>query len=162
MESNYIPTTAITTTNTSPPPLPASTLDTSLTEHLDNNDANRTMRQGLLLPPTSSRRATMVFRTVDHSQPPIADPANPAELNAQRQLEYERVQQLNHMMETVIQDFENAADNIKNFGETLDETDQLLDLWTQILSQTQHTKRLLDDASWQISGSTTNMSNTTQ
>ncbi|CAO3598714.1 unnamed protein product [Absidia cylindrospora] len=103
------------------------------------------MRQSLL--PTSSRRATMVIRTVDHSQPPVEDPSNTPEINEQRRKEYERVQQFNHMIETVTQDFEQAANNIKNFSDVLDETDQLLDLWTQILSQTQHTKRLLEDPS---------------
>jgi hypothetical protein len=55
----------------------------------------------------------MAFRNVDHSQPPVEDPKNSPEVNAQRRREYERVQQLNHMVETVIQDFEHAADNIK-------------------------------------------------
>jgi hypothetical protein len=67
------------------------------------------------------------------------------------------------MVETVIQDFEHAADNIKviqcllvqwrdnscyyqSFNSVLDETNQLLDLWTQILSQTQHTKQLIETA----------------
>ncbi|ORX54516.1 hypothetical protein DM01DRAFT_1036931 [Hesseltinella vesiculosa] len=73
--------------------------------------SNNPKRQSLLLP--SSRRATMLLRTIDHSQPPVDDPANPPELNVQRRQEYERVQKLNRTMETVIQNFESIATRIK-------------------------------------------------
>ncbi|CAO3629827.1 unnamed protein product [Cunninghamella blakesleeana] len=96
--------------------------------------------------PPNLKRQSLLLRTIDHSQPPVEDPNNSPQINAQRRVEYERVQQLNHMMETVIIDFEQATNNLNNFLETLHETDQLLDIWTKILSQTQHTKRILENS----------------
>ncbi|KAI8331758.1 hypothetical protein BC941DRAFT_517427 [Chlamydoabsidia padenii] len=93
------------------------------------------------------RRSTLPFRRVDHSQPPVENPNNTPERNAQLWKEYEQVQQLNQMVETVIEDFETVAQNLKNFNNVVDEADQLLDLWTQILSYSQQTEQLLDHAS---------------
>lgn len=33
--------------------------------------------------------------------------------------------------------------------QTVDQTEHLLDLWTSILSQAEHTQRLLDNPEWQ-------------
>lgn len=38
---------------------------------------------------------------------------------------------------------------MQQFSRTVDQTDQLLDLWISILSQSEHTKRLIDNPSWE-------------
>ena len=38
---------------------------------------------------------------------------------------------------------------VKQFANTMDQTDTLLDIWIKILSQSLHTQRLLSDPSWQ-------------
>ncbi|KAF7726343.1 hypothetical protein EC973_008923 [Apophysomyces ossiformis] len=101
-------------------------------------------RSSMLL---SNRRTTMLFR--DHTQPPVENPNNSPEVNAQRRHELETVQNLNHAIEASIQHAEQATEKIKQLAQTVDQTDKLLDLWTQILSQTEHTKRLLEDPNWQ-------------
>lgn len=68
-------------------------------------------RQSLLL--ATNRRATMFFRTMDHTQPPEEDANNPPEVNAQRRREYETIKGLNHMIETVLDNFEKGRENIK-------------------------------------------------
>ncbi|KAI8379174.1 DASH complex subunit Duo1-domain-containing protein [Radiomyces spectabilis] len=103
-------------------------------------------RQSLLL--ASNRRATMLFRTMDHSQPPVEDQKNSAEVNARLRRDYETVQSLNRSIESIIQDFQEATGKIQTFADTVDQTNQLLDVWMHILSQTEHTKRLLEDPQW--------------
>lgn len=55
----------------------------------------------------------MFFRTMDHTQPPEEDANNPPEVNAQRRREYETIKGLNHMIETVLDNFEKGRENIK-------------------------------------------------
>ncbi|KAI8071461.1 hypothetical protein BC940DRAFT_294513 [Gongronella butleri] len=103
-------------------------------------------RQSLFL--STSQR--MLLRTIDHSEPPVEDPNNLPEVNVRRRQEYERLQKLNQTMETVLNNFKTINTRIQTFSETLDETEQLLDLWTYTLSQTQHTKRILEELPAQL------------
>ncbi|KAG0166612.1 hypothetical protein DFQ28_003025 [Apophysomyces sp. BC1034] len=112
--------------------------------HDESANYINTSRSSLLL---SNRRTTMLFG--DRTQPPAENPNNSPELNAQRKCELETVQNLNRAIETSIQHAEETTDKIKQLAQTVDQTDKLLDLWTKILSQAEHTKRLLEDPNWQ-------------
>lgn len=54
----------------------------------------------------------MFFRTMDHSQPPVDDPNQTPEVNAQRRREYDTIRRLNETLETVIRNFKQAGENI--------------------------------------------------
>lgn len=62
---------------------------------------------------SSNRRATMLFRTMDHTEEPIDDPHNSPELNAQRRREYESARSFNRTIAAVIENFEQAHGNIQ-------------------------------------------------
>ncbi|KAI9318695.1 hypothetical protein BX666DRAFT_1855161 [Dichotomocladium elegans] len=66
-------------------------------------------RQSLLV--TSGRRLTTLFR--NNLQPPVADPSNSAEVNAQRKKEYDTIRNLNEAMEAIIDNFEQNSSNIQ-------------------------------------------------
>ncbi|KAI7866612.1 DASH complex subunit Duo1-domain-containing protein [Spinellus fusiger] len=116
----------------------------SLTGHAETNTPNSA--KDILLP--SNRRATLLYRTLDHSLPPIEDPNNTPHTNIQRRNEYEAVKSTNLIMEGVISNFENISTLVKQLTHTVDQTEQLLDRWVGVLAQTEHTKRLLDDPEW--------------
>ncbi|KAF8932832.1 hypothetical protein BGZ58_006770 [Dissophora ornata] len=42
-----------------------------------------------------------------------------------------------------------ARDKLKTFYKTADETNTLLDMWIRVLSQTEHTQKLLQDPAWE-------------
>ncbi|CDH56757.1 predicted protein [Lichtheimia corymbifera JMRC:FSU:9682] len=114
-----------------------------------DRDQAKTPTHRQSLPLTAGRRATILFRTLDHSQPPVANPNNPPEVNTQLQREYENICKLNEAMETVIDNFNQTRESIQNFSQTVDQTEQLLDLWASILSQSEHTRLLLENERWQ-------------
>ena len=83
-------------------------------EHRPNDrDQAKTPAHRQSLPLTAGRRATILFRTLDHSQPPVANPSNPPEVNTQLQHEYEKICKLNEAMETVIDNFSQTRDSIQ-------------------------------------------------
>jgi hypothetical protein len=73
--------------------------------------------------------------------------------------ELEGVRQLNQVMEGVIGAMTKAKDNmdvtssmsclIQAVGATVENADRLLDIWIKVLSQSEHTQRLLLDGKWQ-------------
>ncbi|ORY91326.1 DASH complex subunit Duo1-domain-containing protein [Syncephalastrum racemosum] len=97
---------------------------------------------------SSNRRATMLFRTMDHTEEPIDDPHNSPELNAQRRHEYESVRTFNRTIAAVIENFEQAHGNIQEFARTMERTENLLDFWTATLSQSEEAKRILENPEW--------------
>ncbi|KAL0074954.1 DASH complex subunit Duo1-domain-containing protein [Phycomyces blakesleeanus] len=110
------------------------------------DSSNHALRKNNLLP--SDRRATLLYRTMDHTQPPVEDPSNPPHINTQRRHEYEAIKGINRVMGQVIENFGKSSTHIKELAETVNESEQLLDRWIAVLSQTEHTKRLLEDPDW--------------
>ncbi|KAG0362439.1 hypothetical protein BGZ54_008631, partial [Gamsiella multidivaricata] len=62
--------------------------------------------------------------------------------------ELEEIRQLNKAFETIDQSMTEARDKLKTFYKTADETNTLLDMWIRVLSQTEHTQKLLQDTAW--------------
>ncbi|CDS09402.1 hypothetical protein LRAMOSA10762 [Lichtheimia ramosa] len=114
-----------------------------------DRDPPKTPAHRQSLPLSTGRRATILLRTLDHSEPPVANPNNPPEVNIQRQREYENICKLNEAMETVIDNFSQTSESIQNFSHTVDQTERLLDLWASMLSQSEHTRQLLENERWQ-------------
>ncbi|KAI9006294.1 DASH complex subunit Duo1-domain-containing protein [Phycomyces nitens] len=108
--------------------------------------SNNAPRKSTLLP--SDRRATLLYRTMDHTQPPIEDPSNPPHINVQRRHEYEAIKSINHVIEQVIENFGKSSTHIKELAETVNQSELLLDKWISLMSQAEHTKRLLEDPDW--------------
>ena len=74
--------------------------------------------------------------------------------------ELEGVRNLNRVIEGVIAAMTKAKDNLdvvvlfryiltKTVGTTVENADRLLDIWIKILSQAEHTQRLVLDGKWQ-------------
>ncbi|KAI8575736.1 hypothetical protein K450DRAFT_260213 [Umbelopsis ramanniana AG] len=83
------------------------------------------------------------------SQAPIEDPSNSPEVNAKRKQELEAVRKLNSAVQTINLNLEHSKANLQQFKQTVNQTNQLLDMWILILSQTEHTKRLMEDPEWE-------------
>ncbi|KAI9287626.1 DASH complex subunit Duo1-domain-containing protein [Umbelopsis sp. AD052] len=89
------------------------------------------------------------FQPVTDSQAPIEDPSNSPEVNAKRKQELEAVRKLNSAVQTINLNLEHSKANLQQFKQTVNQTNQLLDMWILILSQTEHTKRLMEDPEWE-------------
>ncbi|RUO95495.1 DASH complex subunit Duo1-domain-containing protein [Jimgerdemannia flammicorona] len=76
-------------------------------------------------------------------------PYDPDEVDPARLKELETVKKLNMSMHKINTNLEAAREKLQQFSRTVDQTDQLLDLWISILSQSEHTKRLIDNPSWE-------------
>ncbi|CAG8633656.1 17129_t:CDS:2 [Dentiscutata erythropus] len=63
--------------------------------------------------------------------------------------EHKTLINLNEMFEKVNNNMNQAALNLQQFSNTVEQTDQLLDIWINILSQSIHTQQLISDPSWQ-------------
>ncbi|CAO3683820.1 unnamed protein product [Umbelopsis ramanniana] len=87
--------------------------------------------------------------TMRDSQAPIEDPSNSPEVNAKRRQELEAVHKLNSAVQTINSNLEHSKANLQQFKQTVNQTNQLLDMWILILSQTEHTKRLMEDPEWE-------------
>ncbi|KAG2180920.1 hypothetical protein INT43_008500 [Umbelopsis isabellina] len=83
------------------------------------------------------------------SQEPMEDPNVSPEINARRRKELEAVRNLNMAVQTINSNFEKNKSNLQQFKQTVNQTNQLLDMWIKILSQTEHTKRLMEDPEWE-------------
>ncbi|CAG8508775.1 10029_t:CDS:2 [Cetraspora pellucida] len=70
-------------------------------------------------------------------------------LDSSLRKEYRTLLQLNEMFEKVNNNMDQANLNLQQFSNTVEQTDQLLDIWINILSQSIHTQQLLSDPSWQ-------------
>lgn len=81
-----------------------------------DRDPPKTPAHRQSLPLSTGRRATILLRTLDHSEPPVANPNNPPEVNIQRQREYENICKLNEAMETVIDNFSQTSESIQVNG----------------------------------------------
>ncbi|RPB21040.1 hypothetical protein L211DRAFT_744964, partial [Terfezia boudieri ATCC MYA-4762] len=59
------------------------------------------------------------------------------------------VQQINNVIEGVIGSLEKAKANMETVSSTVNSANTLLNLWVRILSQTEHTQRLLLSGHWE-------------
>ncbi|KAG0632618.1 DASH complex subunit Duo1-domain-containing protein [Tuber brumale] len=59
------------------------------------------------------------------------------------------VQQINSIIEGVVSSLEKAKENMETVSTTVASANTLLDLWIRILSQTEHTQRLLLSGHWE-------------
>ncbi|RIA95037.1 DASH complex subunit Duo1-domain-containing protein [Glomus cerebriforme] len=62
--------------------------------------------------------------------------------------EYDTLLKMNEMFEKINNNMNQARINLQQFSTTVEQTDQLLDLWIGILSQSIHTQQILCDPSW--------------
>lgn len=98
----------------------------------------------------NNRRSTLLVRSHNPTEPPTENKNNSDEVNNQLKHEYKSIQMLNKTLSSVLQDFESASQEIHQFSETLNRTDQLLSLWLSVLERTEETKRVLEDEHWLI------------
>ncbi|KAI9489289.1 DASH complex subunit Duo1-domain-containing protein [Zychaea mexicana] len=121
----------------------------------------RPPRESLL--PSSQRWVTNLYSSNSTSdpEPPIDNPSIPNEVNAQLRKDYEQLQKLNQIAQALTEKLEQTRGNFEAFEATVDQTDHLLDLWTNLLSQSERTKQRLEDPQYQGShNSTTNTTHT--
>ncbi|KAK7203333.1 DASH complex subunit Duo1-domain-containing protein [Myxozyma melibiosi] len=64
-------------------------------------------------------------------------------------LELEQVKAMNASIDTVLDSIRVAESNLDRVTRTTRNVDSLLDLWIRILSQTEHTQRLVFDSEWE-------------
>ncbi|KAI7901723.1 uncharacterized protein BX663DRAFT_513820 [Cokeromyces recurvatus] len=106
-----------------------------------------TSRQSLLLN-KSNRRSTILTRPQNQTEPPTGNPNKSSQVNDQLKQEYETVQSINKVLETVLENFEETQDKLQRFSKTVDQTDNLLNLWLSILKRTEDTKSVIEDTAW--------------
>ncbi|KAF8245275.1 hypothetical protein K440DRAFT_651758 [Wilcoxina mikolae CBS 423.85] len=87
-------------------------------------------------PPQKSR--TFVSSAVEHDE----------RVEAQ-QAELRGVQQMNSVIEGVVSSLEKANKNMETVASAVDNANKLLNLWIKILSQAEHTQRLLQSEHWE-------------
>ncbi|KAF9116459.1 hypothetical protein BGX27_002491 [Mortierella sp. AM989] len=63
--------------------------------------------------------------------------------------ELEQTKRLVNVFDTIDLNMTEARDKLKAFYKTADETNTLLDMWIRVLSQTEHTQKLLQDPAWE-------------
>lgn len=73
----------------------------------------------------------------------------PEERQQTLEAELEQVRQTNDVMEGMNEAIEKAENDLDVVLNTVQTTDKLLDMWVKILSQTEHTQKLLFDSNWQ-------------
>ncbi|KAA8916553.1 hypothetical protein TRICI_001307 [Trichomonascus ciferrii] len=73
----------------------------------------------------------------------------PEERQQTLEAELEQVRQTNDVMDGVNEAIEKAENDLDVVLNTVQNTDKLLDMWVKILSQTEHTQKLLFDSNWQ-------------
>ncbi|CAN6672180.1 hypothetical protein TRVA0_045S01244 [Trichomonascus vanleenenianus] len=75
--------------------------------------------------------------------------SNSGDRNRILEAELEQVRQVNDVMEGVIESIETAELNLGTVLQTAKNADKLLDMWIKIMSQTEHTQKLLFTPQWQ-------------
>lgn len=63
--------------------------------------------------------------------------------------ELEETRRLVRAFDAIDTSMNEARDKLKTFYKTADETNTLLDMWIRVLSQTEHTQKLLQDPAWE-------------
>ncbi|KAL1921157.1 uncharacterized protein VTP21DRAFT_10873 [Calcarisporiella thermophila] len=71
------------------------------------------------------------------------------EIREERIRELETLKKMNRGMEGINTNMQAVRGRFQQFSQTIDQTDRLLDIWISILSQAEHTRRLLEDPTWQ-------------
>ncbi|RPA76436.1 hypothetical protein BJ508DRAFT_417579 [Ascobolus immersus RN42] len=82
-------------------------------------------------------------------QPRAHSYIDPEEREAALRAELEGVEKINDVIENVLSSLESAAGNMETVTSTITSANALLSLYTRILSQTEHTTRLLLNPNWQ-------------
>ncbi|KAF9359446.1 hypothetical protein BGX26_012346 [Mortierella sp. AD094] len=65
------------------------------------------------------------------------------------QTELEQTKRLVNVFDAIDLSMTEARDKLKTFYKTADETNTLLDMWIRVLSQTEHSQKLLQDPAWE-------------
>ncbi|CAG8546569.1 1188_t:CDS:2 [Ambispora leptoticha] len=63
--------------------------------------------------------------------------------------EYNDLVAINKTFSKVNENLQEARNKLRQFTKNIEQTDELLDLWINILSQSTHTQQLLSDPSWE-------------
>ncbi|RIB13074.1 DASH complex subunit Duo1-domain-containing protein [Gigaspora rosea] len=94
---------------------------------------------------------TLSFKTVNSINSILKNDSSIWLTNQENSLrkEYRTLTKINEMFEKVNDNMDQAALNLQQFSNTVEQTDQLLDIWINILSQSIHTQQLFSDPSWQ-------------
>ncbi|KAF8468816.1 DASH complex subunit Duo1-domain-containing protein [Kalaharituber pfeilii] len=82
-------------------------------------------------------------------QKPLSANVDPEARDAALRAELAGVQQINKVIEGVIGSLEKARANMETVASTVNNANTLLNLWIRILSQTEHTQRLLLSGHWE-------------
>ncbi|CAG8486322.1 45027_t:CDS:2 [Gigaspora margarita] len=95
--------------------------------------------------------ATLSFKTVNSINSILKNDSSIWLTNQENSLrkEYRTLTKINEMFEKVNDNMDQAALNLQQFSNTVEQTDQLLDVWINILSQSIHTQQLFSDPLWQ-------------
>lgn len=99
----------------------------------------------VLKPP---RRSTFLARPLDQSEPVYENPNNTPERNLELLNQYENLQALNRTLGAISDNLETTKLELNSFNSTIDRTNGLLDLWLQILENTEKTKSLIENPEW--------------
>ncbi|KAG9302525.1 hypothetical protein G9A89_007229 [Geosiphon pyriformis] len=71
------------------------------------------------------------------------------EQNDALQQEYNDLIEINRIFSKVNENLDQTRNKLRRFTSTVEQTDKLLDLWINILSQSVHTQHVLSDPSWE-------------
>jgi hypothetical protein len=85
-----------------------------------------------------------MYGNADHGEEPQENPANPPEVNEKLKREYRSVKDLNAVMENVNESVEAVAEMMKEYRNTVNQTEILLKLWKAILARAENTKATIE------------------
>ncbi|KAH8146320.1 uncharacterized protein LAJ45_09763 [Morchella importuna] len=85
----------------------------------------------------------------DNSRPTDAPRVDTISRDDALRAELAGVRKINSVIEGVVASLDKAKDNMETVSQTVANANTLLDLWIRILSQTEHTQRLLLSGHWQ-------------
>ncbi|KAI9344778.1 DASH complex subunit Duo1-domain-containing protein [Pilaira anomala] len=94
------------------------------------------------------RRSTFLARPLDQSEPVYENPNNTPERNLELLSQYENLQALNRTLGAISDNLETTKLELNRFNYTINRTNGLLDLWLQILENTEKTKSLIENPEW--------------
>jgi hypothetical protein len=108
----------------------------------DGESGSSTYPARMLIP--NARRSTIMYGNADHGEEPQENPANPPEVNEKLKREYRSVKDLNAVMEDVNESVEAVAEMMKEYRNTVNQTEILLKLWKAILVRAENTKATIE------------------
>lgn len=99
----------------------------------------------------NKRRSTFHVRPADQDEQPVDNPNYTTQENDELKKEYEAVKTINRTLETVIERFDATRAQISEFGQSLDKTDALLDIWLEILQKADEAKEVIENSELHVS-----------